>query len=69
MQIMTSFHKKADIIPKMIPRDKFWYSTVYEELLILIFQFLTNYVKDFTEGSPMNPPQPINIKKVQPLSG
>ena len=41
---------------------------------MLIFQFLTNYVKDFSEGSPMNPPpptslpQPINIKKVQPLS-
>ena len=43
---------------------------------MLIFQFLTNYVKDFSGGSPMNPPpppptylpQPINIKKVQPLS-
>ena len=23
---------------------------------MLIFQFLTNYVKDFSEGSPMNPP-------------
>ena len=40
----------------MISRNKFWYGTVYEELLILIFQSLTNYVKDFKEGSPMEPP-------------
>ena len=39
----------------MIPQNKFWYGTVYWELLILIFQFLTNYVKDFMEGSPVNP--------------
>ena len=25
---------------------------------MLIFQFLTNYVKDFSEGSPMNPLPP-----------
>ena len=25
---------------------------------MLIFQFLTNYVKDFSEWSPMNPPPP-----------
>ena len=43
------------IFTKMIPRIKFGCGTVHQELLILIFQFSTNYIKDFTEGSPMNP--------------
>ena len=47
--------KNTDVIPKMIPRNKFWYGTVYWELLIRTFQSLTNYVKDFTEKSPMDP--------------
>ena len=55
----------------MIPRNKFWYGTVYLELLIQIFKFLTNCVKDFTEGSPITPPphKSVNLENVQYLSG
>ena len=28
-KIITSFHKNTDIIAKMIPRNEFWYGTVY----------------------------------------
>ena len=38
-----------------------------KELLTLIFQSLTNYFKDFTEDSPMDPPSLLDLKKVQPL--
>ena len=64
---MTSFHKKYWRHCKNDPMEQIWYGTVYKKLLILIFQFLTNYVKDFTEGSPVNPPPlplPNNLKKV-----
>ena len=61
--MLTSFQKWSH-------RTKFWYDTVYQELLILIFQFLTNYVKDFTEDGRMNrSPLPINLKVVHPLLG
>ena len=54
---MTSFHKNADVIAKMIPRKKISHGTVYQELLILIFQSLINYIKNFMKGSTFNPPQ------------
>ena len=46
---------------------------IKSELIMLIFQLLTNYVKDFWRGvqwahPSTSLPQPINIKKVQPLS-
>ena len=63
IKIMTSFHKKYWSHRKNFPRNIFGYGTVYLELLILIFQSLTNYFEDFTEGSPMDIPQPIKPQK------
>ena len=64
---MASFHKKS--IAKMIPQNKFRYGTVYYELLRLIFQFFTNYIKDLRRRDHWTPPPPTyNSQKVQPLS-
>ena len=45
----------------------FWYATLYQELLILIFWSLTTYFKDFMEETPMDPSSLLNLKNVQPL--
>ena len=50
---MASFHKKS--IAKMIPQNKFRYGTVYYELLRLIFQFFTNYIKDLRRRAQWTP--------------
>ena len=64
---MASFHKKS--IAKMIPQNKFRYGTVYYELLRLIFQFFTNYIKDLRRRAQWTPLPTYNSQKVQPLSG
>ena len=43
----------------MTPRNKFWYGTVYWELLVL------SHIEDLTEGSPVTPTL-LNLKNVQP---
>ena len=47
--------KNTDLMAKMIPCNKVSYGTVYYELLIRIFQSLTNYVMDFMEKGPIDP--------------
>ena len=70
IKIMTSFHKKYWHYRKNDPTKQILTFSCVLRVTILIFQYLANYVKDFMEGRPVDPPSNLlNLKRVQLLWG